>query len=217
MLLQAEQDRLEHRLYLAYSNRRRERAAFLDELQALARRNPRFVAVLLPKTCAAKSSSATSRAGCSAAESKNGVSPARCVRTRTRQPEEIGCCGEAWRSRCLACSFSLRFRERASARLHPMRATNNSRSILMRAGADAPLSRNDRQINAHARSMVEQGRHILRFDADGPCQPGIENRPDTSVAYASLEAKRRIDARNCAAYQGRSVRPFIRSRSSNEI
>jgi hypothetical protein len=84
----------------------------------------------------------------------------------------------------------------------------------MRAAADAPLSRNDRQINAHARSMVEQD--ILQFDADGPCQPGIANLPDTSRAYASPEAERRIDARNRAAYQGRSVRPFIRSRSSSE-
>jgi len=42
MLLQAEHDRLEHSLYLAYSNRRREHAAFLAELQALEKRNPRF-------------------------------------------------------------------------------------------------------------------------------------------------------------------------------
>jgi ferredoxin-NADP reductase len=42
MLLQAEHDRLEHRLLLAYSNRRREHAAFLAELQALERRNDRF-------------------------------------------------------------------------------------------------------------------------------------------------------------------------------
>ena len=42
MLLQAEHDRLEHRLFLAYSNRRREHAAFLDELQTLERRNDRF-------------------------------------------------------------------------------------------------------------------------------------------------------------------------------
>ena len=49
MLLQAEQDRLEHRLYLAYSNRRREHAAFLEELQALARRSPRF-RLLAPMT-----------------------------------------------------------------------------------------------------------------------------------------------------------------------
>jgi ferredoxin-NADP reductase len=42
MLRQADQDRLEHRLYLAYSNRRREHAAFLDELQVLERHNPRF-------------------------------------------------------------------------------------------------------------------------------------------------------------------------------
>lgn len=49
MLRQAEQDRLEHRLYLAYSNRRREHAAFLDELQGLARRNPRF-RLLAPMT-----------------------------------------------------------------------------------------------------------------------------------------------------------------------
>jgi ferredoxin-NADP reductase len=49
MLLQAEQDRAEHRLYLAYSNRRREHAAFLDELQALQRRNDRF-RLLAPMT-----------------------------------------------------------------------------------------------------------------------------------------------------------------------
>jgi ferredoxin-NADP reductase len=49
MLLQAEHDRLEHRVYLAYSNRRREHAAFLDELQALERRNPRF-RLLAPMT-----------------------------------------------------------------------------------------------------------------------------------------------------------------------
>lgn len=42
MLLQAEHDRLEHRLLLAYSNRKREQAAFLAELESLARRNPRF-------------------------------------------------------------------------------------------------------------------------------------------------------------------------------
>jgi ferredoxin-NADP reductase len=42
MLLQADHDRLEHRLLLAYSNRRREHAAFLAELQALERRNARF-------------------------------------------------------------------------------------------------------------------------------------------------------------------------------
>ena len=42
MLLQAEADRLQHRLFLAYSNRRREHAAFLDELQTLERRNDRF-------------------------------------------------------------------------------------------------------------------------------------------------------------------------------
>jgi ferredoxin-NADP reductase len=42
MLLQAEHDRLEHRLLLAYSNRKREQAAFLGELDALARRDPRF-------------------------------------------------------------------------------------------------------------------------------------------------------------------------------
>lgn len=42
MLLQAEHERLEHRLFLAYSNRRREQAAFLGELEALAARNPRF-------------------------------------------------------------------------------------------------------------------------------------------------------------------------------
>ena len=49
MLLQADHDRLEHRLYLAYSNRRREHAAFLDELQALERRNSRF-RLLAPMT-----------------------------------------------------------------------------------------------------------------------------------------------------------------------
>ena len=42
MLLQAEHERLGHRLYLVYSNRRREHAAFLDELEALARRNERL-------------------------------------------------------------------------------------------------------------------------------------------------------------------------------
>ena len=42
MLLQAGHDRLEHRLFLAYSNRRREHAAFLGELQSLERRNDRF-------------------------------------------------------------------------------------------------------------------------------------------------------------------------------
>lgn len=42
MLRQAEHDRLEHRLLLLYSNRRREHAAFLAELQALERRNARF-------------------------------------------------------------------------------------------------------------------------------------------------------------------------------
>ena len=42
MLLQADHDRLEHRLFLAYSNRRREHAAFLGELQSLERRNDRF-------------------------------------------------------------------------------------------------------------------------------------------------------------------------------
>ncbi|MBL8319524.1 MAG: FAD-dependent oxidoreductase [Burkholderiaceae bacterium] len=42
MLLQAEHDRLGHRLFLAYSNRRRDQAAFLAELQALERRNDRF-------------------------------------------------------------------------------------------------------------------------------------------------------------------------------
>jgi len=49
MLLQADHDGLEHRLYLAYSNRQREHAAFLDELQALERRNPRF-RLLAPMT-----------------------------------------------------------------------------------------------------------------------------------------------------------------------
>jgi len=42
LLLQADHDRLEHRLFLAYSNRRREHAAFLGELQSLERRNDRF-------------------------------------------------------------------------------------------------------------------------------------------------------------------------------
>jgi ferredoxin-NADP reductase len=42
MLLQAEHGRLGHRLLLAYSNRQREHAAFLEELQALEKRNPRF-------------------------------------------------------------------------------------------------------------------------------------------------------------------------------
>jgi ferredoxin-NADP reductase len=49
MLRQAEHDGLGHRLYLAYSNRRREHAAFLEELQALERRNPRF-RLLAPMT-----------------------------------------------------------------------------------------------------------------------------------------------------------------------
>ena len=49
MLLQAEHDRLEHALLLAYSNRRREHAAFLDELEALQKRNPRF-RLLAPMT-----------------------------------------------------------------------------------------------------------------------------------------------------------------------
>jgi ferredoxin-NADP reductase len=42
MLRQAEHDRLEHRLLLAYSNRRSEHAAFLSELKALEQRNARF-------------------------------------------------------------------------------------------------------------------------------------------------------------------------------
>lgn len=42
MLLQAEHDRLPHRLHLAYSNRHRGQAAFIDELEALAKRNARF-------------------------------------------------------------------------------------------------------------------------------------------------------------------------------
>jgi ferredoxin-NADP reductase len=49
MLRQAYHDRLEHRLYLAYSNRRREHAAFLEELQALERRNP-HLRLLAPMT-----------------------------------------------------------------------------------------------------------------------------------------------------------------------
>lgn len=49
MLLQAEHDRLEHSIFLAYSNRRREHAAFLDELRALQKRNPRF-RMLAPMT-----------------------------------------------------------------------------------------------------------------------------------------------------------------------
>ena len=49
MLLQAEHERLEHPLFLAYSNRRREHAAFLAELQALEKRNPRF-RLLAPMT-----------------------------------------------------------------------------------------------------------------------------------------------------------------------
>jgi ferredoxin-NADP reductase len=42
MLLQAEHDRLGHRLLLAYSNRQPAHAAFLEELRALEKRNPRF-------------------------------------------------------------------------------------------------------------------------------------------------------------------------------
>jgi ferredoxin-NADP reductase len=42
MLRQAEHDHLAHRLLLAYSNRRREHAAFLGELEDLERRNERF-------------------------------------------------------------------------------------------------------------------------------------------------------------------------------
>ena len=42
MLLQAEHDRLDHRLLLAYSNRKREHAAFLAELEALEKRHDRF-------------------------------------------------------------------------------------------------------------------------------------------------------------------------------
>jgi ferredoxin-NADP reductase len=49
MLLQAEHDRLGHPLLLAYSNRRREHAAFLDEIQALQKRNSRF-RLLAPMT-----------------------------------------------------------------------------------------------------------------------------------------------------------------------
>jgi ferredoxin-NADP reductase len=42
MLLQAGNDRLGHELYLAYSNRRREHAAFLAELEGLEQRFERF-------------------------------------------------------------------------------------------------------------------------------------------------------------------------------
>jgi ferredoxin-NADP reductase len=42
MLLQAGHDRLGHELFLAYSNRRREQAAFLAELEALEQRFKRF-------------------------------------------------------------------------------------------------------------------------------------------------------------------------------
>ena len=42
MLLQAEHDRLQHRLLLAYSNRKRGQAAFLAELEALEKRHDRF-------------------------------------------------------------------------------------------------------------------------------------------------------------------------------
>jgi ferredoxin-NADP reductase len=42
MLLQAGHDRLGHELFLAYSNRRREQAAFLAELEGLERRFERF-------------------------------------------------------------------------------------------------------------------------------------------------------------------------------
>lgn len=42
MLRQAAEDRSPRQLFLAYSNRRPEDAAYLDELQKLARRNPRF-------------------------------------------------------------------------------------------------------------------------------------------------------------------------------
>ena len=42
MLRQAAQDRSPRRLFLAYSNRRPEDAAYLDELQELERRNKHF-------------------------------------------------------------------------------------------------------------------------------------------------------------------------------
>ncbi len=42
MLRQAAKDRSPQRLYLAYSNRRPEDSAFLEELQGLERQNPRF-------------------------------------------------------------------------------------------------------------------------------------------------------------------------------
>jgi ferredoxin-NADP reductase len=42
ILAQADQDRLPHKLYLFYSNRRPEDAAFLDRLQGLQQTNPNF-------------------------------------------------------------------------------------------------------------------------------------------------------------------------------
>jgi ferredoxin-NADP reductase len=42
LLLQAEQERLAHPLLLAYSNRQRGHAAFIDELEALQQRHARF-------------------------------------------------------------------------------------------------------------------------------------------------------------------------------
>lgn len=45
MLLQATKDALPHRLFLFYSNRRPEDAAFLEEFQELERHNPRFALI----------------------------------------------------------------------------------------------------------------------------------------------------------------------------
>jgi ferredoxin-NADP reductase len=42
MILQAAKDKLEHKLYLFYSNRRPEDAAFLDELQEAEKQNPNY-------------------------------------------------------------------------------------------------------------------------------------------------------------------------------
>src|SRR5262249_59995251 len=42
MILQAAKDNLAHKLYLFYSNRRPEDAAFLDELQSAERQNPNY-------------------------------------------------------------------------------------------------------------------------------------------------------------------------------
>ncbi len=45
MLLHAAQEKLPHRLFLFYSNRRPEDAPFLDELKALEKKHPRFTLV----------------------------------------------------------------------------------------------------------------------------------------------------------------------------